>query len=1031
MVFCNKNSIKGRKNIILILFVTCLICAVCSFGAIMGVHGQANFNGAIINEYYNLGQQVDIPDATLVVDGNTYTVEPKVIYPDGQVLKKNTHKLNQLGKHTVLYQAEVDGKVYAESKDFQVYDYLFSNSVSGQPFKYGTDVQEGVADISGLRFDICQGESLIYNKVIDLNDYEVDDTLIRLEAVPEVSTVRDCTTLYIYLTDAYNPDNIIKIRILRAPDAADPNGVSNEIGYISAVHGSHPYQYLTKEKYYYGKTFRNSLYGRTDKTAPFELRFDYANKRVYSYWDNGVKGKEQLQLVTDMVADYSNDAWQGFTTGECYLSIFAEGYVSSDVSRPFHGMILEIDGKDLTTEESGTFSTHKVVSTNKINVLFNEYESATGVPNAVVGYSYKLFDKEYLSLYGGEKFYTNVYYAYTSNSRYEVPTSNGYFTPDKVGVYTIVYTVVDVFGNVAKTEVDVTAVADDGYGIYVKVPSYENYVEGNVGERVSLVGASDVEVSGNNGSAHIDVIAVHADGDSIVVENDYFVPLKAGKWVITYTAKDYSGRVGKFEYELNVKVSDGVVFTEIKDMPKYLIVNAENNVPELQYIDYNVSPEEKQVKTVYAEKDGVKVADIVSAYFKPTEAGVYDIVYQATSSQNQVSTKRVSVLALDVGYGKKISQWDRTKYFYSENGDIVSTVYNGDGVYLTVKENGKFDFIRPINAVSFSITLSISATEKTASKVNLYLTDVNNEDQQLKISLVNNMGALMLLINDRHELNISGQTFADMKVTVSLNNGVISCGSATFIVRDYLNGTNYNGFESLLADFSMETEVDAGVTGLTTVLIDVISGQAFAKPIRKFDGVAPTIAYSESLLNKLEVGGIVKIPYAKVTDIMSAKTVATLTVIGPDDKVVTDTNGNLLDHVSIEKDYYINLSIAGMYSLVYDYSDDNGNSNSASLVIDAVSRNKPTINISGQTTTVKVGQTFTIANATCEGEFTSCDLYIFVLGPTGNLKPVEMSNQEADYMTFKATEKGVYKVLYMAIDQWGNQALAEYFVTAS
>ena len=229
----------------------------------------------------------------------------------------------------------------------------------------------------------------------------------------------------------------------------------------------------------------------------------------------------------------------------------------------------------------------------------------------------------------------------------------------------------------------------------------------------------------------------------------------------------------------------------------------------------------------------------------------------------------------------------------------------------------------------------------------------------------------------------------------------------------------------------METEVDAGVTGLTTVLIDVISGQAFAKPIRKFDGVAPTIAYSESLLNKLEVGGIVKIPYAKVTDIMSAKTVATLTVIGPDDKVVTDTNGNLLDHVSIEKDYYINLSIAGMYSLVYDYSDDNGNSNSASLVIDAVSRNKPTINISGQTTTVKVGQTFTVANATCEGEFTSCDLYIFVLGPTGNLKPVEMSNQEADYMTFKATEKGVYKVLYMAIDQWGNQALAEYFVTAS
>ncbi len=1019
---------KRRKLTILSLIALMIICVACSVVS-LGFAGEGSYSGVELNEYYNLGQEITISDANLSVGGSNYSVKPQVTYPDGSVVVKNEHSLKQLGKYTVVYQTEVGGVNYYQEKEFKVYDYLFSKSSSGETFYYDKDKQEnGTVELSGLRFHLGSGESLLYNKVIDLNEYKEEDTFIKFEVIPEVYGVRDATSIYIILTDLHDSNNKITIRLVRAPDAPNPNTVSNEITYINAVHGAHALQGLKNGSYYYGQSFRNGMYGSMPNGAPFELRFDYANKRFYSYWENGTK--QETKLITDFNTDFGNDPWQGFTTGECKLSIYAEGFTSTDVNKPFRGMLLEIDGKDLTKEEIGTFSTQQVLTTPALSIEYNEYGSASGIPNAVVGYSYKLFDAKYLSVYGGEKLYTNVYYAYTSSSKYEVPINNGYFTPDKLGVYTIVYTLVDVFGNVSTVEVDVTAIPDNGFSLYVEVPNYKKHVEGNVGEYFELVDAKDVLVQGNYGSVEVVMIAEHPDGDLFDVTANDFVPLKGGAWKVTYTVKDYAGRIGKFEYQLDVNVSNKVVFNAIKDMSKYIIVGADNPIPSLNYIDYLNSPEEVEVTSVYVLKGNEKVADVTDGFFKPTEEGTYTVVYKATSVSGEESEVSASVLALDVGYGKNIQTWDRTKYFYSPNQDIVSTKYNTDGVYLTVDENGSFEFIKPVNAMSFSTTLKISS-DTVASKISLVLTDLNNQNKKVKISLVNNQGNLSLLINDRKEATVNNQSFKNVKTNISFNSGMVTCGSTNVTVTDYLDGSTFNGFESLLANLSFETEVDTGVSGSSTILIDIINGQAFAKPLRTFDGVVPNIVYSESLVNKLNAGDIVKIPRAKVVDVMSTKTTATLSVIKPDGTPATDVDGNLLKDVAIDKDYYLDLSMAGIYNVVYTYADDNGNSDSANLAIDAISRNKPVITVSGGARSVKVGENFGVGTATCTGEFTSYSLYIFVLGPSGNLKPVNMNPEEANYMSFKATESGVYKVVYLVMDQWNNQAIYEYTVTAS
>ena len=702
-------------------------------------------------------------------------------------------------------------------------------------------------------------------------------------------------------------------------------------------------------------------------------------------------------------------------------------------------MILEIDGEDLTKKEEGTFSSSEVTTTNAQNVVYGEYETAENVPNAMVGYSYKVFDAEHRSIYGGEKLFTNVYYAYSSSSRYEVPIVNGYFTPDKIGVYTIVYTAVDVFGNVAETKLDVTAVPDSGYGIYVEVPGYENFTSGNVGEKVGFVAPSDIITDGNLGSVKTTITAIHVEsGISFDVTDTDFVPVNGGAWEIVYTVKDYAGRVGKFSYDLTVNVSDKVVFGEVKDFPKYLIVNQKNPIPSLEYIDYNASPEVKYVTTIYAEKDEVKVSDITD-YFNPTEAGDYYIVYEQYSSVNttEPNVLKVPVKAIDVGYDGEAesTSWQKTKYFYSVNGDIKDANISSNGVNITVDNSGSFEFIRPIDAVNLSLSYSITKNS-AASKINVILTDINNENEKIKISFIDSGAYTIMQINDLNEYNLAEQKFKNATFNFSYQTGIITVAGTQISVSKCLNGDDFNGFSSLLAYVKFETELDVGVSGDTTINIGSISGQSFrkAEDITTVDGVTPTIVISESTLNKYNVGEIVKIPYAKIIDVMCTETTSYLTIKDPDGNPVYDVDGNKLEKVSIGEDYYIQLTKSGSYSLHYAYMDSVGNMVYASevySVIWAATREKPTITISGGARSGKVNSYLSVGSAKVTGNVSQYELYIFVLGPSGAMKAVNLIKGESDYMKFTPSEKGTYRVIYMAIDEWENMSTAEYTVKIS
>lgn len=1028
MKFVEHGTKSSRKVSIVLLFILSVVCFVTSAMFMVGFANATITVDDLLPEY-TVGSEITIPKATITVGNNDYSVLPKIHCPDGKIVVQDKLLIEQTGKYTLEYSAEDGGKTYSSTKEFYVYDYLLSNSKTLQPFAIKTNEQYG---LTGAHFSICPEEQVVYNKVIDLNNYTSKDSLILLDAVPTEKGKGEARQLYFRLTDVYDETNYITFRLRRYPEG-QPN---QDYGSFMATHGTLPMRGWGGDSLYigndvnWGTGYPNGFLGN-DKDiygyalGPIDVRFDYEGKTLYVYSD-WAASSTKLQKVVNFEEDFGIDAWKGFTTGEVKLTMWAVDYATTNVLLPFNGVIMKLDGHNFTKGyEQGSKPLNKVDKVNAPIVDFAEYEKATRIPNAMVGYPYKVFDSLVRPLYGEVSEYTRVYYGYNTSTRYEVPVIDGCFTPDNEGLYTIVYLVVDKFGNVAESNVDVYAQPATAKDIVVTVPDYESYKNGDIGRVFNLVGIDEVVTANNYGSVKVSIEAKHVEsGEVFDVTNGGFLPKKEGNWQITYTAIDYIGRVGKFTYDATVKTSDGVVYNQVSDFPTYFVVNAKNPIPELTYIDYNKNNDNQTVTTIYAEKGGVKVADITDGYFKPQTAGVYDIVYQATSEKNVTTTYKKSALAVDVGFGDT-SSFSMAKYFYSE--DIISHDKAEKEVSFIAKENAKVDYIRPLDAMNFSIKFSVSKEYDDANAIALYLKDINNPDQIVKISIVKSSGEIVLRINDTATYKVGGYNFVGEEFNLSLKAGLLTLtatGRSPFnaVISDYINGQAYNGFDSLLVNFSMVMEMPEGVEGNTKIIIKTLSGQNFSYANK--DNTLPKIVVSQSIVGETLIGETFKIAKAVVIDVFDPYAQATLTVQDSKGVILKDIDGKELKDVDITKDYYVDASIAGNYQILYKANDSvNTTRRPTGFMVKVVSRDKPTIVVSGGTRSAKVNQDIKLGTIKVTTVATSYEVYAFVFGPLGNLKPIDMEKK-----SFKAEKAGTYRVRYFVIDQWGNMSISEYQV---
>ena len=293
--------------------------------------------------------------------------------------------------------------------------------------------------------------------------------------------------------------------------------------------------------------------------------------------------------------------------------------------------------------------------------------------------------------------------------------------------------------------------------------------------------------------------------------------------------------------------------------------------------------------------------------------------------------------------------------------------------------------------------------------------------------MVKSSGEIILRVNDVDSYKLGGYKFEDSEYNLTLKAGLITLtttGKSPFnaVVSKYLNGEAYNGFDSLLVNFSMVMEMAEGTEGNTGVIIKALSGQNFS--YAKKDSTLPKIVISESIAGERLVGDVIKIPASVVIDLFDPYAQATLTVQDTKGTPLKDINGNVLKDVDIANEYYVDASIAGNYTIAYKTNDSaNTTKKPSGMMVKVVSRDKPVITIKGGTRSGSVKQTIKLGTITVDTIAENYEVFAFVFEPLGNLKPIDKETN-----SFKAEMAGTYRVRYFVIDQWDNMSIAEYLV---
>ncbi len=511
-IFTKKHILIG---VLSVLFAVCMFFAVGQFSPRPTiVFAQELITSEEIAESYAYGEEFVAPNGKVTYNGQELDATAVFVkFPDGTMKSGNTHVLSIVGKYTVIYSAVYEGKTVTAQKEFNVnektYDVAPSSSV-----KYVHDLKTTETENDGgLKVVLAEGDTFQYNDIIDVSNSNTDVPLIKLypysySILAENVAIESYYTV-IRLTDYYDPENYVEVSMgfylaNAATGRYHPYAVAGAS--LQVKSGVEPYSgtstqrkitYIDNERYrvYYG----TNDYGTMMDTTPdvevngvkinnfdnygMSVYYEAKTKRIY------VKEK-RMHLVTDLddASIYDRNLFEGFTTGEVILSVYANDYAKETATYE----IAEINGT-----QGAKLNRFEIADVTKPEIsLSNEADNfyiAKGEEFALFSASAK--DK---NLVGDVKAY--VYYEYGSSYQTSVLVKDGKFIPNKTGEYTVVYVAKDAFGNVAEKTVTCICIAVDGN----RLASFETapLTSARAGEKVYL---NEYTLSGVNEGLCVDI----------------------------------------------------------------------------------------------------------------------------------------------------------------------------------------------------------------------------------------------------------------------------------------------------------------------------------------------------------------------------------------------------------------------------------------------------------------------------------------------------------------------------------------------
>ena len=335
-----------------------------------------------------------------------------VTAPNGDTIEEKQLSLSAGGTYKINYQVEIGGRTFVASKEVKTTYNCYAVSGEKSVVEYGYDC---------IRLELAEGEEFIVNKIVDLSTFTKDDTLFSLRLDPEKveEGLPDAMMINIKLTDVYNPENYVIIQIhKRFTDPGYREWADDQaylfVGGAEQVLGGLNNQGQNATS---GKEVNFSMVGNPAGDI-LTVSFDYASRQIHT--PNGIYGS----LVGDLddpnnytgTGAFGTELWNGFTTGEAYISVYAEEYHSTNKKAVIE--FLDICGFGTLNYKTASFT--------------------DGVDNGVCEMNVETVLPEKSLTFEGQS-YTATAVAVTSPDGVTSENLTS-FTPDKEGAYSVIYT---------------------------------------------------------------------------------------------------------------------------------------------------------------------------------------------------------------------------------------------------------------------------------------------------------------------------------------------------------------------------------------------------------------------------------------------------------------------------------------------------------------------------------------------------------------------------------------------------------------
>ena len=1002
---------KVRTAVVVLLALMLIISAIClgtlrkgETGTDLLVPNAGIVKGLDEERKYFVGDPFTVPQAEISYEGKTYPAESSlVIFPDKSATRKQSFVLSDGGMYVIQYSATANGKKITAKESFVVNQRILSFSGEKSSAQYGTH-SVYATEKEGLITKIARGETLYFNQAVDLSELSEKNAQMTFFAAPSQIGVPDATNLRVRFTDAYDSENYVEVEL------RDVSFVQGEWAihhtYTVAKASSQPFKGIEGSTIHYNDPFGHPcefslsgvpMGGGEPGSENFILKFDYHKKQIL----------DKAGMIIDLDdAAYYTDLWEGFSTGECFISIYAEMYQSTHVNLG----ITELFGIDLSsqgfTDRQPPVITVETAGTDE-----------TALPNALKGVAYRLFPASAFDVQDGNcKVETFVTYDY-QGKQVNVDVRDGVFIPERAWEYTISYRAADRSGNNAVKELKVSC-PSGGEGLEFTIENPNRDI-GKAGCEYRV--CDSVLYKNASGHATVTVTAQLKNGDDtyeIDAEDFSFVPMSKGVYVVTVVCEDYLQTVEE-TFEVEIGVSDEPKIFDTPALPEYFILGARYRLPELESYDFTTGNAQVKYAEVRVSEDGGEPVAISDGMYQVRAEKNVRVVYIAKAGANETSVWK-DIPVIDVGYG---AQLDYAKYFHATAGKIERIQNSLDLELITRTDSSSAEFINPLIADGFEFNFNVNGTKNKFSRFNIYLTDSIDRSERVLVSFAKGSGGIAVAnVNGGQSYNLKSNfngTGDNFLLVYDSSSGSVRLSSTLSIpVNTYQNGREFNGFSSGKVYLRLEF---AEVSGESAIHVFSLNGTSFAQFDSDF--FAPTISCKDMRGNK-GLGDTIVLEPAMAADVLDPNVTFILRVTGPDDKPVTSVEGIVLDGTCDPgKTYTVRLSSYGDYNVVYEASDSSGNSVSESYGISVEDTVAPQIVLEEDyTAAAKVGDTVSIAEFKASDDYSeTLNIYIFIVSPFGNL-------YRLDGNAFEAVVRGTYTVLITVYDENNNFAMAKYDV---